>query len=158
MSQTQHDCNMDNSHTMICSSSSEFKVDSCQSNVRIDITVAEFATVRLWGQVKDSYGYPVPGILLMLVRVEHDKHGKCSYHGLAHTISDKEGFYQFDLCAKCFDTCYKILANKSAKGLERLILSQEACLYEKDDDRCRDYDSCRNCDCCRDDECSQDED
>lgn len=134
MSHTQHDRNMDNTHTMVCSSSPEFKVDSCQSKVRIDITVAEFATVRLWGQVKDCDGCSVPGVLLMLVKVERDEHGKRCYHGLAHTISDNEGFYQFDLCAKCFDSCYKILANKSAKGLERLIISQETCLCKKDDD------------------------
>lgn len=103
----------------------EFQINHKQSQIQIDIPVNEFTTVRVWGQIKNKHDQPVEGIMLQLVRVERMKSHGVKYHGLAHTISDCHGFYQFDLCANSLDTCYQIFANKSAIGPQWYIPSEQ---------------------------------
>lgn len=145
--------------TQINGSYTEFQVGPCQSEIRADITVTEFSTVRVWGQVKNSCGQPVPGVLLKLVRMARDGEGRPGYRGIAHTVSDSGGFYQFDVCAKDTGACYRILASKSALGAERVIPPSEPwdCRPEPSDcrqpcchRRCREHmepQMCSSCSC-----------
>lgn len=112
---------------MIQGTYAEVQIDPCQAEVHADISVTEFSTVRIWGQVKNRCGEPVSGVLLKLVQVEERRDGSCQYHGLAHTISDCEGFYQFDVCAKNVHARYRVLAHKSAVGLERVVPFRDPC-------------------------------
>lgn len=77
--------------------------------------------VRLWGQIKDCNGCVVSNALLKLVKVEMC-HGRCEYKGVAHTVSDCQGFYQFDLCYCDGNENYKILVSKTSTGGEELVL------------------------------------
>lgn len=77
--------------------------------------------VRLWGQIKDCNGCPVSNALLKLVKVELCK-GRCEYRGIAHTVSDCQGFYQFDLCYCDGNENYKILVSRANTGGEELVL------------------------------------
>lgn len=80
--------------------------------------------VRLWGQIKDCNGYPIPNTLLKLIKVEMNC-GKCEYRGIAHTVSDCQGFYQFDLCYCDGNENYKILASRTNTGGDELVLLTE---------------------------------
>ncbi len=107
--------------SMINGNSIDIAPQGCDSEIKADIVVSEFNSVRLWGQVVNCTGEPVANALLKLVKVVYDCAGKCVYQGIAHTVSDCNGFYQFDLCVD--DPCakYKVLVNKSAVGTERII-------------------------------------
>ncbi len=93
-----------------------------ESEIKADIVVSEYRSVRLWGRVINCYGAPVANALIKLVRVRFS--GDCGYiyEGIAHTVSDCQGFYQFDLCTDDCDVKYKILVNKSTVGTERVIV------------------------------------
>lgn len=113
--------------TVVYGNSVDVDVKDCESEIRADVVVAEFEAVRLWGQVRGCDGKPVAGALLKLVRVIRSS-GKVMYKGIAHAISDCEGFYQFDICPEeCGDGgSYKILVNKAAVGPERVISVSES--------------------------------
>ncbi|MDM8129768.1 MAG: hypothetical protein ACRDC3_11975 [Paraclostridium dentum] len=81
----------------------------------------ECNVIRLWGQIKDCNGCAVPNALLKLLKVEKYK-GKCEYKGVAHTVSDCEGFYQFDLCYCDGSENYKILVSRTNTGMDELVL------------------------------------
>ncbi len=107
--------------SMINGNSIDIALQGCDSEIKADIVVSEFNSVRLWGQILNCDGEAVSNALLKLVKIVIDCNGKCLYQGIAHTVSDCNGFYQFDLCAD--DPCakYKVLVNKSATGTERII-------------------------------------
>lgn len=127
MSNKQSDHNIQRARTIVSGPNTQFSIDACQSQICADITVSEFSTVRVWGQIKNTCNEPVPGVLLKLVRVGCDAYGEPKYYGLAHTISDCDGFYQFDVCANSIDTCYKVIANKSATGCTRVLSAEDPC-------------------------------
>lgn len=111
----------ENASTMINGNSVDIALQGCDSEVKADIVVTEYNSVRLWGQVTNCNGDPVPNVLLKLVKVVKDCSGRCLYQGIAHTVSDCYGFYQFDLCADDPNAVYRVLANKSAVGMERIV-------------------------------------
>jgi hypothetical protein len=96
----------------------ELKDSDCE--VRADITVAKKHCVRVWGQIKDCDDKPVKDALVKLLQVCFD-HGKIQYKGIAHTISDCNGFYQFDICVNDEHIKYKIIAGKATEGNDRVI-------------------------------------
>lgn len=107
----------------------DLDVNYCESEIRADVVVSEYNSVRLWGRIVNCKGKPVPNALVKLLKVEYD--GKyVSYKGIAHTVSDCEGFYQFELCGSeedHRDNCYKIVVSKAAYGQERVIHSNGNC-------------------------------
>lgn len=92
--------------------------DDCE--VKVNIGVKRLNTVRLWGQVLDCDGYPVANALVKLLKFTN-QNGVCNYEGVAHTISDCNGFYQFDVPSTCAAVKYKILVSKSAYGNEKVV-------------------------------------
>ena len=103
----------------VVGNSVDFDIDECDSEIKADITVGKRETVRVWGQIKDCDGNPVPYAYLKLIRTS----GNCM-EGIAHTITDCNGYYQFDIC-RCTDggngTSFSILVGKAARGRERTI-------------------------------------
>lgn len=98
------------------------KVDEINADIKLNTNMNNNCNVvRLWGQVKDCNGCPIPNALLKLIKVE-EYCGKCQYKGVAHTVSDCEGFYQFDLCYCDGNECYKILVSRTNSGGEELVL------------------------------------
>lgn len=115
-------------HGVSAGNSIDIKLKECSKvgEVKADIVINSDMNnacnvVRLWGQIKDCNGYPIPNSLLKLVKVEMCR-GKCEYTGVAHTISDCEGFYQFDLCYYDGNENYKILASRTSSGGEDVVL------------------------------------
>ncbi|MEG1479116.1 MAG: hypothetical protein RSC20_06300, partial [Clostridiales bacterium] len=105
---------------MINGNSIDIILKGNDSEIKTDIVVSEFQSIRLWAQILSCKGKPVANALLKLVRVVKTCHG-CTYQGIAHSMSDCQGFYQFDICANDPCACYKILVNKVAVGSERVI-------------------------------------
>ncbi|MGL4453289.1 MAG: hypothetical protein ACRCTZ_19175 [Sarcina sp.] len=100
----------------VVGNSVNFDIDDCDSEIKADITVGHRETVRVWGQIRDCDGCPVPYAYLKLIRNTGN-----GMEGIAHTITDCNGYYQFDIC-KCTDgTNFSILVGKAARGRERII-------------------------------------
>lgn len=109
--------------SIIIGNSVEINIDPCKcsSEIRTDVVVSEFTAIRLWGQIVNCDGDPIPKALVKLVKIVDDKCDK-SYQGIAHTISDCEGFYQFDIYSD-EQAWYKILVGKSTTGKEIIVSS-----------------------------------
>ncbi|MEG0013677.1 MAG: hypothetical protein RR324_02360 [Cellulosilyticaceae bacterium] len=109
--------------TTVIGNSMDIDIDPyhCHSEIRIDVTVSEFTSVRLWGQILNCNGMPVPNALVKLVKISGDSCDK-NYKGIAHTTSDCEGFYQFDIYSD-EHAWYKILVGKSNTGKEIIVSS-----------------------------------
>lgn len=74
-------------------------MDDCNSEIRSDIIISEHSSVRLWSQVINCNGNPIENALVKLLNIECSC-GNISYIGIAHTITDCDAFYQFDLCSE----------------------------------------------------------
>lgn len=111
-------CDNFKADSMVKGDSIDICIDRCISEIHADITLTEYSTVRIWGQVKNCCGKPICGVLLKLVKVfDCDCHGE-RYEGVAHTTSDNNGFYQFEVCADDPHRHYKVLASKAILGRE----------------------------------------
>lgn len=93
----------------------------CETEIRADVVVAQFTAVRLWGQVVNCSGEPVPNALIKLVKIVGHAPNQ-DYQGIAHTVSDCDGFYQFDICSD-EEAWYKVLVGKSNTGKEVIVSS-----------------------------------
>lgn len=119
-------CPSDVGCEFIDGNSLEIEVSNQDCEVRADIEVARRKMIRVWGQVKDCNGEPVPGALVKLLKPIYVC-GKIRYTGVAHTVTDCLGFYQFDLCPTCKPTKFRILVGKAATGNERFVESSGEC-------------------------------
>ena len=106
----------DNGSSYIVGNSVDFSINEFDSEVKADVTVDTRNTVRLWGQIKDCNGKPVPNAYLKLVKMTSN-----GLVGVAHTISDCLGFYQFDICPNKDGCKFTLLVGKAAMGKERVI-------------------------------------
>lgn len=102
----------------------DLKKNDCE--VRADVVVARNNTVRIWGQIRDCEGVPVPNALVKLVKPVKCQ-GKVEYQGVAHITTDCNGFYQFEVCPAPCDSCYKILVSKSTHCQDRVICPSGNC-------------------------------
>ncbi len=107
-------------NTIILGNTLTIDTDCDASEIKADIKVSEFETLRVWGQVLNCNNQPVQNALVKLVKVV--KHcGQVKLEGVAHTITDCNGFYQFDICKKDKHHKFKILVSKAATGEEFVI-------------------------------------
>ncbi|MGL5149383.1 MAG: hypothetical protein ACRC7N_02270 [Clostridium sp.] len=109
----------------ILGNSADVHVSTKDCEVRMDLQVEKANGVRVWGQIKECNGMPVANVLVKLLKVMHYC-GKQEYVGVAHTVSDCNGFYQFDL-QNCEEADYKIIVSKSAVGNERVVNPNMGC-------------------------------
>ncbi|MGL4990549.1 MAG: hypothetical protein ACRC57_05170 [Sarcina sp.] len=93
------------------------------AEIRADVKVDEFESKRIWGQVINCSNQPIANSLVKLIKVIC-KGNKKYYEGVAHTITDCEGFYQFDVCDNNENECYKIIITKATTGQELVIDTQ----------------------------------
>lgn len=103
----------------------DLKPDDCEIKADIVVGMAK-KTVRIWGRVKDCDGKPIEGTLIKLVK-QVISGSEDEYVGIAHTISDCEGFYQFDVDACDKNHQYKVIVSKSSTGKERVIAGGGNC-------------------------------
>ena len=103
--------------------STDLHINPKDCEVRVDLRVNRKKGVRVWGQVKDCENIAVSGVLVKLLKVINYC-GKQDFVGVSHTITDCNGFYQFEL-NKCDDSDYKIIVSKDASGNERTVSTDE---------------------------------
>lgn len=96
----------------------ELRPNDCE--VRADVVVGRERCVRLWGQIKDCEGKPVKDALVKLLKPIW-RFGKIEFIGVAHTMTDCLGFYQFDICPDEESTKFRVIVSKAVKGNERVI-------------------------------------
>ena len=104
----------------------DFEIKKTDCEIRADILVSRVNTVRIWGQVKDCEGNAVSNALVKLVKPV-EKCGHVEYQGIAHAITDCNGFYQFDIAPCSGNTNFKILVGKSTSATDRIITNKENC-------------------------------
>lgn len=92
------------------------------AEVRADVVVKEINAKRIWGQVINCYGNPMANMQVKLIRIVCNGQEKY-YEGVSHTLTDCEGFYQFDVCDDD-KACYKILISKAVNGGETILDTQ----------------------------------
>ncbi|MGL5086329.1 MAG: hypothetical protein ACRC68_11545 [Clostridium sp.] len=102
----------------VVGNSVDFTIDKCDSEIKADVTVSYRDTVRVWGQIKDCSGKPVQYAYLKLIKVS-----SCGYVGVAHTITDCLGFYQFDICPCTDGSSFRLLVGKASTGGEEKTVS-----------------------------------
>ncbi|AOR24022.1 hypothetical protein [Clostridium taeniosporum] len=103
----------------VVGNSIDFTIDNCDSEIKADVTVSYRESVRVWGQVRDCSCQPVPYAYLKLIKVTSNG----EYVGVAHTIADCLGFYQFDICPCTDGTSFRLLVGKASTGGEEKIVS-----------------------------------
>lgn len=114
------DCNRSSDCTVFNGKSVDININSCDCEIRADVVLSEYKAVRLWGRVLNCDGEPVENALIKLVKVEYNCNHEC-YVGVAHTISDCNGFYQFELCNYDNKSRYKLLVNKATYGSDTIL-------------------------------------
>ncbi len=117
---------MNQSNNGVLGNSIDIKIDPCNQavEIRADVKVEEFITKRIWGQIVNCNGRPIANTLVKLVKIVK-RECKYEYIGMAHTVTDCEGFYQFDVCAK-EESDYKIIVNKAVVG-DEIVLDTDNC-------------------------------
>jgi hypothetical protein len=114
------DYNRPSNCTVFNGNSVDIDVNHCDCEIRADVVVSEYQAVRLWGRIVNCEGKPVANALIKLIKIECD----CKYEhyvGVAHTISDCEGFYQFELCNYDDRSSYKLLVSKATYGSKKVV-------------------------------------
>lgn len=101
-----------------------FSKDEC--DVRPGKSVKKPSSIRVWGRVKAYENEPVEGALVKLTKMVCDESGFWLI-GVAHTITDCKGFYQFEIREKDDLADYRVIVGKAAAGKERVIKSHGAC-------------------------------
>lgn len=117
-------CNMHNDCNCNClpectvfnGNSVDIDINTHDCEIRADVVVSEYQAIRLWGRVLNCDGKPVANALIKLIKVDCN-----GYKGVAHTVSDCDGFYQFELynCDKVYN--YKLLVSKATYGSEKVV-------------------------------------
>lgn len=104
----------DNSYLL--GNSVNFCVTEHDSEIKADIIVGSRKSVRVWGQVRDCSDKPVACAYVKLLKITPN-----GLVGVAHTITDCQGFYQFDICMCKESSNYTVIVGKAATGEERIV-------------------------------------
>lgn len=110
---------------LIAGANVDVRANRNESEVRADIVVEKKRSIRLWGQVLTADQIPVENALVQLVRVSNKCDcGKVVFEGIAHSVTDSQGFYQFDVFNAQEDT-FKIIVGKPAACCRVIPLLEE---------------------------------
>lgn len=124
-----------NDHSFVVGNSVDVHLKDCDSEVKAKLIVQERDSVRIWGQVVDCNNRGVSHALIKLLR-----EGRKGLEGIAHTITDCNGFYQLEVCPSRDGRRFTILAGKASTGPERVI----SCSVR--DNNCKDVCNTKPCD------------
>jgi hypothetical protein len=110
---TKNDCDL-----IIGNVSKDIEItrDIDASDIRADLKVKKVRTIRLWGRVEDHNNKPVDNALVKLVREVKDSYDRKEYVGVADSITDCNGFYQFSICVdeNNIPAVFKVFVGKQA--------------------------------------------
>lgn len=99
----------------IVGNSVDICVRECDTEIKAKVVVQERDTVRVWGQVVDCQNRGVPFALVKLL-----KEGCRGLESISHSITDCDGFYQFEVCPERDGREFTILVSKDARSRERV--------------------------------------
>lgn len=68
------------------------------NEIRVDLQVKTLKSVKVWGQIIKEDNEPVNNALVKIVKELKDDKGRKEYLGVADSITDCGGFYQFCIC------------------------------------------------------------
>lgn len=71
---------------------------------------------KIWGQIKNYCNCPLPNVLILLIRITPHFNGFYSYQCISYTISNYNGFYQFNINLDYSNSIYKVFVEQSALG------------------------------------------
>ncbi|AOR24010.1 hypothetical protein [Clostridium taeniosporum] len=108
--------NNNNNNSYLLGNSVNFSVNDNDNEIKADMIVQPKKTVRIWGQIMDCNGNKIPCAYVKLLKVTPN-----GLIGVAHTLTDFEGFYQFDICACKNGNKYTVVVGKAATGCERVV-------------------------------------
>ncbi|SHJ46041.1 hypothetical protein SAMN02745163_02031 [Clostridium cavendishii DSM 21758] len=112
----KHNCNCNEDSSYVIGNSVKFCINEFDNEIKADVTVNTRNTVRVWGQIIDCNGKPVPYAYVKLAKVCGN-----SLEGVAHTITDCLGYYQFDVCPSIEGFEFTLIVGKASVGSERVI-------------------------------------
>lgn len=104
----------------------DVQTNDTDCEIRADIELNRRECIRIWGQILDCDGNPIADAQVKLLQ----RKGRCQdsyYEGIAHTVTDCLGYYQFDLCPEDRGKEFRIIVGKSVKSNDRVIQDQENC-------------------------------
>lgn len=102
----------DNDLLRVAGSSDIFNISDEYCDLKVDVLTEKYYGARIWGQIKDESGNVIQEALVKLVKVNINN-SKINYINIANCISDKNGFYQFEVKSNIDEYPYKILVSKS---------------------------------------------
>ncbi|KMT22349.1 hypothetical protein [Clostridium cylindrosporum] len=114
----RHDCDRRRNNSDIVGNSVDVRVRDNDSEIKANVRVQDSnrQSVRIWGRVIDSRGNGVPFALVKLVRRSNR-----GLQGIAHTICDCKGFYQFEVSPREDGREFVIVVGKASTGPERVV-------------------------------------
>lgn len=83
-----------------------------KEEVKVDLMIEEKIICNVWGQVIDINQKPVDDALITLLKPKYSN-GRYEYIPVATTLSDFEGFYQFEVKPLKNGLKYKVIAGKT---------------------------------------------
>ena len=85
-------------NNLICfeSKTLDIELQSIESEIQLDITLEEKQVSKIWGRIVDSNHKPVEDAIVTLLRPEYANF-KLEYIKVNITLSDNDGFYEFEI-------------------------------------------------------------
>lgn len=88
----------------------EVNFNKGECDIRMDLCLEERRGIKIWGQVRSSYGIEVEDAMVTLFKTSLND--KLEYIPIATTFTDSMGFYQFYIETLYVDDKYRVSANK----------------------------------------------
>lgn len=116
----------------------DINIESYNCEVRADLVLSKYKSARLWGRVLKCEGKVVKNALIKLVKVDYNCNNEW-YREVAQTMSECNGFYQFELYNYDNKSKYKLLVNRSTYGSDTILI-----IELNDSNTCKEHAICSN--------------
>ncbi|MGL4914219.1 MAG: hypothetical protein ACRC3Y_17500 [Romboutsia sp.] len=85
-------------NNLICFESKTLEVElkNKESEIKLDVVLEEKQISKIWGRIVDTNHRPIENVIVNLLRPEYI-HFKLEYIQVNATLSDSDGFYEFEI-------------------------------------------------------------
>ncbi|MGL4911884.1 MAG: hypothetical protein ACRC3Y_05555 [Romboutsia sp.] len=84
-----------------------------KNEIKVDLLLEEKQIYKVWGQVIDNNQEPINDAVITLLKPQYIN-GRFEYYPVATTMSDCEGFYQFEVRQLTNGLRYKVITGKTS--------------------------------------------
>lgn len=91
-----YSCAYENNLTCFESKTLDVEFENREREIKLDIVLQEKQISKIWGRIVDSNHKPVENAIVTLLRPEYI-HFKLEYIQINTTLSDGDGFYEFEI-------------------------------------------------------------